>query len=60
LDEADYHLLDRQFKPPSCLGVFALSATTVSKEYGCEEACLSQQGFYIQDAGIAPSFDRDT
>ena len=59
LDEADYHLLDRQYQPPTCIGVIALSATTIGAAGGNEEAFLDKQGFRVIDSLIAPSFDAE-
>ena len=59
LDEADWHLLDERSVPPQCLGVIAMSATTVGKKNANEEYRLKELGFEMIPSLIEGDFDPD-
>ena len=58
MDEADYFILDKSFKPDTRFKyIVGLTATPLSNKDGAEEMQLSKQNFRICDSKVQASFD---
>ena len=59
MDEADYLILDKSYKPDKKFKfIVGLTATPLSNKDGAEEMLLSNQNYKICDSKVQASFDQ--